>query len=232
MNIAICDDEIEETEHISALIEEYAQYKDYDIHCCQFNKGRDLLKEPKFDLYILDYKMDEMNGVDVAEALKEKFSRNITICYLTNYESAAEEVINHCIYADGFLRKPVDTVKLYEKLDRFYLTSFTDRLILKKGTELHTVYTGDVSYIEADGKRSVFHMVNGVQDFNYLISDMERMLEQGKSFVRVHRSFLVNMAYVASFNGRTVTLRDGTQLPLKNKNFRFIYRDFLFETKI
>ena len=231
MNIAICDDEVEETGRISALIEEYALCKDYDIHCRQFNKGSELLKAPKFDLYILDYKMDEMNGVEVAETLKEKFSRNVTICYLTNYESAAEEVINHHIYADGFLRKPVDTAKLYEKLDRFYLSSFTNRLLLKKGTELHTVYTGDISYIEADGKRSVFHLISGVQDFNYLLSDMERMLKQGGSFIRVHRSFLINMAYVSSFNSRTVTLRDGTQLPLKNKNFRAVYRDYLFETK-
>ncbi len=232
MNIAICDDEIAESGHIFALINEYAQKKDYDIHCRQFNKGSELLKAPKFDLYILDYKMDEMNGVEVAEALKEKFSRNITICYLTNYESAAEEVINHRIYADGFLRKPVDTAKLYEKLDRFYLTSFTNRLLLKKGTELCTVYTGDIRYIEADGKRSVFHTVDGVLDFNYLLSDMERMLQQGGSFIRVHRSFLINMAYVSSFNAKTVTLKDGTQFPLKNKTFRAVYRDFLFESKI
>lgn len=231
MNIAICDDEVEETGNISVLIKEYAQNKNYDIHCRQFNKGSELLNAPKFDLYILDYKMDEMNGVEVAETLKEKFSGNITICYLTNYESAAEEVINHHIYADGFLRKPVDTAKLYEKLDRFYLTSFTNRLLLKKNTELHTVYTGDISYIEADGKRSIFYLINGVQDFNYLLSDMERMLEQNGSFIRVHRSFIVNMAYVASFNSKTVTLRDGTQLPLKNKNFRSVYRDFLFESK-
>lgn len=231
MNIAICDDEIEETEHISALIEEYAQHKDYDIRCRQFNKGSELLKAPKFDLYILDYKMDEMNGIEAAQLLKEKFSGNVTVCYLTNYESAAEEVINHRIYADGFLRKPVDTAKLYEKLDRFYLTSFPDRLVLKKGSELHTVYTGDIIYIEACGKRSVFHTVNGILDFNYLLSDTEHMLEENGSFVRVHRSFLVNMAYVSSFNSKTVTLSDGTQLSLKNKSFRSVYRDYLFETK-
>ena len=230
MNIALCDDEVVETRQIAALIEAYALQKDYDIHCRQFNKGSDLLKAPKFDLYILDYKMDEMNGVEVAAALKEKYARGVTICYLTNYESAAGEVINHQIYADGFLRKPVDPAQLHEKIDRFYLASFTNRLLLKKGTQQHTVYTQDIRYIEADGKRSVLHMADGVQDFNYLISDMERMLQQGGAFIRVHRSFLVNMAHVASFNAKTVTLKDGTELPLKNKNFRAVYRDYLFES--
>ncbi len=230
MNIALCDDEVVETRRIAAMIEDYALRKDYDIHCKQFNKGSELLKAPKFDLYILDYKMDEMNGVEVAAALKEKYARGVTICYLTNYESAAGEVINHQIYADGFLRKPVSPVQLYEKIDRFYLASFTNRLLLKKGTQQHTVYTQDIVYIEADGKRSLFHMKDGVQDFNYMISDMERMLQQGGSFLRVTRSFLVNMAQVASFDAKTVTLKDGTELPLKNKNFRAVYRDYLFES--
>ena len=230
MNIALCDDEVFETRQLYALILDYAQKKDYDIYCTAFNKGSELLKAEKFDLYFLDYKMDEMNGVEVALALKEKFDRAVTICYLTNFEAAAGEVINHQIYADGFLRKPVVPEQLYEKIDRFYRATFTNRLLLKKGTQQHTVYTQDILYIEADGKRSLFHMKDGVQDFNYMISDMDRMLQHGGAFIRVHRSFLVNMAHVASFDAKTVTLKDGTELPLKNKNFRVVYRDFLFES--
>ncbi len=230
MNIALCDDEVFETQQMARLIESYALRKDYDIHCKQFNKGSDLIKAPKFDLYFLDYKMDEMDGVEVASALNEKYARGVTICYLTNYESAAGEVINHQIYADGFLRKPVDPEQLFEKLDRFYLASFTNRLLLKKGTQQHTVYTQDIVYIEADRKRSLFHMKDGVQDFNYMISDMEHMLQPGGAFIRIHRSFLVNMVHVASFDAKTVTMKDGTALPLKNKNFRAVYRDYLFES--
>ena len=229
MNIALCDDEVYETEHLCALIEAYAVRKDYDIRCTKFNKGSELLKAPRFDLYFLDYKMDEMNGVEVATALKGKYPRGVTICYLTNYESAAGEVINHQIYADGFLKKPVDPAQLYEKIDRFYLASSTNRLLLKKGTQQHAVYTQELLYIEADGKRSLLHMQDGVQEFNYMISDMDKMLMQSASFIRIHRSFLVNMAFVASFDAKNVTLKDGTVLPLKNKNFRAVYRDFLFQ---
>ena len=73
MHIALCDDEVYETDHLCALIEAYAIQKDYDIRCTKFNSGKDLLKADKFDLYFLDYKMDDMNGVEVALALKEKF---------------------------------------------------------------------------------------------------------------------------------------------------------------
>ena len=232
MNIALCDDEIAQTEQIAALIDAYAVQKDFDIHCQQFHKGSELLAAPKFDLYILDYKMDEMNGVEVAQALKERFSRGVTICYLTNYESAAGEVINHQIYADGFLKKPVEPEQLYEKISRFYLSSFTNRLLLKKGTQLYTIHTSDIRYIEADGKRSLFYTANGKQDFNYLLSDMEHMLRANGSFFRVHRSYLINMAYVASFNAKTVTLKDGTLLPIKDKTFRDAYRDYLFDAKL
>lgn len=231
MNIALCDDEVYETENLYRLIIDYAQKKDYDIHCTKYNSGRELLKADKYDLYFLDYKMDEMDGIEVALALKEKFSRAVTICYLTNFETAAGEVINHQIFAEGFLKKPVDPALLYQKLDRFYLASTTNRLLLKRGTQQHTVYTQDICYIEADGKRSLLHMTDGVQEFNYMISDMEKLLVQCEQFIRIHRSFIISMAYVASFDAKNVILKDGTSLPLKNKNFRAAYRDYLFSAQ-
>ncbi|MBR3553885.1 MAG: response regulator transcription factor [Clostridia bacterium] len=231
MNIAICDDEVFETEQLSALIDTYAMRRDYDIHCKCFHTGSDLLQEEKFDLYFLDYMIGDMNGVEVALALKAKFAQAVTICYLTNFESAATEVINHQVYADGFLKKPVDPQLLYEKLDRFYRDSFSSRVILKKGNKQQTVYTQEIMYIEADGKRSLLHTADEVLDFNYLLSEMERLFAPSNSFVRVHRSYMVNLSYVSSFDAKSLTLRGGITLPLKNKNFRAIYRDYLFSSQ-
>lgn len=231
MNIAICDDEIFETEQLCALIDAYARQRDYDIHCKQFHSGAQLLQEEKFDLYFLDYMIGDMNGVELALALRTKFSQAVTICYLTNFESAATEVINHQVYADGFLKKPVEKALLYEKLDLFCRESMTRRVLLKKGTRQQTVYLQEIIYIEADGKRSLLHTATGVQDFNYLLSEIEALFAPSKCFVRVHRSYMVNLAFVTSFDAKSVTLRGGITLPLKNKNFRAIYRDYLFSTQ-
>lgn len=231
MNIAICDDEIFETEHLERLINDYALQRDYDLHCRRFTSGAELLlQEEKFDLYFLDYKMGEMNGVELAQSLKEKFHRSVTVCFLTNYEAAALEVINNRVYADGFLKKPVDPVLLYDKLEQFYRASFSGRLELKKGKGYQTVYTQDVLYIEADGKRSIFHFDDHAESYNYLLTKLETDVLHNVCFYRIHRSFIVNLQYVARYDSKHVTLIDGTILPLKTRNFRDVYRDFLFQS--
>lgn len=231
MNIAICDDEIFETEHLEQLINTYAQQRDYDLHCRRFTSGAALLgQEEKFDLYFLDYKMGEMNGVELAQSLKEKFHRSVTVCFLTNYEAAALEVINNRVYADGFLKKPVEPKLLYDKLEQFYRASFSGRLELKKGKGYQTVYAQDVLYIEADGKRSTFHFADHTESYNYLLTKLESEVLHNVCFYRIHRSFIVNLQYVLRYDSKTVTLTDGTVLPLKTRNFRDVYRDFLFQS--
>ena len=167
MRIAICDDEAHETVHLEQLIAAYAFNHDYDLQCERFTDGRDLLQREKFDLYFLDFYMAPMDGIAVAQALKEKFSHAVTVCYLTSYEGAAMQIINHRIYADGFLKKPVDPVLLEEKLDQFYRMSFFKRLELRNGKRFDTVYTQDILYVEAANKQVLFHMANGTAAYHY-----------------------------------------------------------------
>ena len=228
MRIALCDDEARENEHLAALIDAYARKMNYDIHCEAFTDGKTLLQQPKFDLYFLDFKMDGMDGIAVANALKEKFNQAVTICYLTNYESAAAEIINHRIYADGFLKKPVEGKLLEEKIDQFYRLSFFTRYELKKGGTYQTVYAQDILYAEADGKKTKIHFFDRTETFNYLLSEMEEMLGTGGLFCRIHRSFLVNLMHVEKYDSRCVTLKNGVVLPLKTRGFKEQYQSFIF----
>ena len=226
MRIAICDDELQETLHLEQLIKTYAFRHDYDLQCERFTDGRDLLQREKFDLYFLDFYMDPMDGIAVAQALKEQFSHAVTVCYLTSYEGAAMQIINHRIYADGFLKKPVDPVLLEEKLDQFYRMSFFKRLELRQGKRFDTVYTQDILYVEAANKQILLHLANGTAAYHYTMGEIEAML--GKRFFRIQRSFLVNLQHVASYTAKTVTMKNGDVLSLKNKGFAESYHNYMF----
>ena len=226
MRIAICDDELQETLHLEQLIKAYAFQHDYDLQCERFTDGRDLLQREKFDLYFLDFYMEPMDGIAVAQALKEKFSHAVTVCYLTSYEGAAMQIINHRIYADGFLKKPVDPVLLEEKLDQFYRMSFFKRLELRSGKRFDTVYTQDILYVEAANKQVLFHMANGTVAYHYTMGEIEAMI--GDRFSRIQRSYLINLQYVASYTAKTVTMQNGDVLSLKNKGFADAYHNYMF----
>lgn len=228
MKIAICDDEACENTNLRALIEDYAAQKDYDIRVDDFTDGRELLRKQRYDLYFLDFKMDGMDGISVAKGLKETFHHAVTICYLTNYDGAAEEIINHRIYADGFLRKPVERQKLYEKLDLFYKMSYFTRIELKRGAGFETFYAQESQYAEADGKRVILHLSDRDESFNYLLRDLETLLEDCGLFYRIHRSYLVNMLHVKRYDSARVILKSGVELPLKDRDFQRNYQNFIF----
>ena len=228
MRIAICDDEAHETVHLEQLIAAYAFKHDYDLQCERFTDGRDLLEREKFDLYFLDFRMEGMDGIAVAQALKKKYSQAVTICYLTNYAAAAADVINHRIYADGFLQKPVEARLLAEKLDQFYGMSFFQRFELRRGANFQTVYAQDILYVEADDKRVKLHLFDRVEHYNYLLREIEKVLESSGVFYRVSRSFLVNMQYVDRYDAKRVTMKNGDELPLKDKGFQQAYHAYMF----
>ncbi|MBR5411035.1 MAG: response regulator transcription factor [Clostridia bacterium] len=227
MRIAICDDEARETENLARMIEQYAFDRDVELTCDRYTDGRALLGQDKYDLYFLDYRMDGMDGIEVAKALKERFSHAVTICYLTNYDAAAAEIINQGIHADGFLKKPLDARQLADKLDQFYRLSFFHRFELKKGKRFQTVYTQDILYAEADDKQVILHMWSGNETFHYLLRDLEALLPQGL-FFRVQRSYLVNLQYVDSYDAKSVRLVNGDELPLKAKDFQQAYHRYMF----
>ena len=230
MRIACLDDESRENDNLCGLIEDYAQKKNYDIRCSKFTSGKELLRQDRFDLYFLDFLMDEMDGIAVAKALKEKFSGAVTVCYLTNFEDAASRIINNQIYADGFLKKPVAPEELYEKLDKFYKTSSLSRLEFKTGRGFQTVYAGEIVYVEAQGKQSLIHMTNGRETaVSHMLSEMETLLGSCRCFYRVHRSYIVNLGFVESYDVRGVRLSGGVSLPLKARDFQKVYRNYIFE---
>ncbi len=227
MKIALCDDEPKETELLSRLIEDYALQRNYDIRCDRYSDGRDLLRQERYDLYFLDFRMDEMDGIAVAKALKEKFGGAVTICYLTNYDAAAAQIINQGVHADGFLRKPADREELARKLDQFYHTSFFDRFELRKGKSFRTLYAQDILYIEANDKQVLIHTWDDTESYNYLISEIEKLLPP-KLFFRIQRSFIINFQYVYSYDAKSVTMRNGDTLSLKAKDFQKAYHEFMF----
>lgn len=233
MRIALCDDESRINSEMEKLISEYSFENDVDMVCEKYTSGEELLKADRYDLYFLDYMMDGLNGVQTARRLFEKFNNSVTVCFLTSYETAAGEVINNRVYADGFLTKPVDREKLFDKLGQLCGASYFNRIVIKSGSGIEVIYPGDIIYVEAMKKNTVVHMRDEDREYTGLLSDFESKYLSPKLFFRIHRSFIINMTYVSSFNSRILTLKNGTELPLKRKKeFEKAYDEFNYSINL
>lgn len=88
---------------------------------------------------------------------------------------------------------------------------------MRDGAQLHYLDPHGILYVEALGKRCVVHQVDGALPLNTLLSEAESQLPG--TFVRTHRSYLVNVEHVASIERCRITLSDGTKLPIPKQRF-------------
>ena len=91
------------------------------------------------------------------------------------------------------------------------------RIIMRDGTQLHYLDPHGILYVEALGKHCTVHQINGTLPLNTLLSEAESQLPG--TFVRTHRSYLVNAEHVMSIERYQLTLSDGTKLPVPKQRY-------------
>ena len=77
------------------------------------------LREAKFDVAVLDLKMEDMDGIEVLKILK-KMAPNIAVIMLTGHGSARAAREGIQFGAFDYLTKPCDFEKLVEKINVAY----------------------------------------------------------------------------------------------------------------
>ena len=106
INILIVDDSISNLVYVEALLESI--YPNYNV--VKAHNGKEALQtvaKEKIDLIILDIEMPEMNGFQVAKALKsDESTRDIPVVFLTAHTKLRTKGLE--IGAVDYLTKPID----------------------------------------------------------------------------------------------------------------------------
>jgi two-component system, OmpR family, response regulator len=74
-----------------------------------------LVQEVKFDLFILDVRLPDGNGVDLCREIRE-LQPNIPVLYYSAYASDEEQEAALSVCGDAYLKKPVSMRKLEQTI--------------------------------------------------------------------------------------------------------------------
>lgn len=99
-------------------------------------------------------------------------------------------------------RKQVDELKVLNQKLSNYKNQF---LLFKKGANKHKVFLTDIVYLES--LKNNIKVVTLDQEYIFYgsISNLEKILKD-KQFLRIHRSFIININYVKSFSSTHVNV--------------------------
>ena len=85
-----------------------------------------------------------------------------------------------------------------------------------------------IEVVEINNKTLQFHLSNGsIKSVNGKLSDYEDFLLQRKEFIKVHRSYIVNMNLMQSFSNQSFLSLSGLSIPISRNVLRDVKETYV-----
>lgn len=214
LRIAVCEDNKSDLSYIERVITQMISIKiDLDV----FMKGKELLKtvqeEGKYDVYLLDIKLPDINGIEVAKAIR-KDDFTALLVFITSHKEYVFEAFD-CV-AFNYLLKPVAKEKIEEvlyKADRYFQKN--EQMFCYQFNKAHyRILCKDILYFSKAGRRTDIHTLEGIRSCNMTVGNILKAAKE-KSFIQISRSCVVNLRYVEKVSGYNIFV-DGNKLHIGN----------------
>jgi DNA-binding LytR/AlgR family response regulator len=202
IQIAVCDDSIDELSNMVQLINQYKGEKNFNCQYAVFPNGFELIsaleKGKRFDIYCLDIIMPGFMGIDVAKEIRG-FDKTAPIIFFTSSTEFALE--SYSVKAINYVLKPVSKEKFFftfdEVLEQIKAEKDKDVLIVKSNEGIQRILISNLAYAEVMGRNVLYHLCSGkvIQCTEPFSSACDTLIKYG-CFMKPHRSYLVNMQYV------------------------------------
>jgi len=194
-----------------------------------FKSGQllDAARAERFTLYLLDVLMPGMTGMDAAREIRS-FDAAADIIFLTTSPGFAYE--SYGVRAAEYLLKPINAKLLYPVLDKLYLRDQKpqDGLTVKSNGMLVRLPFSQLSYVEVNGKHLFFNMADGtVYEVAASMREYEGALLARPEFMRVHRSYIVNMLQAEKLSPAGVITFSGHNVPVSRLLYGQLQKDYL-----
>ncbi len=233
IKIAICDDKQDQRINILNLLSKYLDINSLTAKIDQYESGEELLNVDisTYNLIVLDIFMGELNGIQTAEAIREKNNTVQIIFCSTSREFAAD---SYDVAALHYLIKPINEQKLFGALNVFFTAYNKCKTVTYKSNRLdETIFASDILYLES-GKnhKTIIHTANEEIITRTTVNEILAQV-QTENFVSPIRYAIVNMAAVAALPTDVLILTDGTQIPIareKRAEIKKLYTSYKMRT--
>jgi two-component system LytT family response regulator len=187
------------------------------------------------DLILLDVQMPKLDGFEVLELI----GGDVPVVFVTAYDEFALKAFE--VHAVDYLLKPFSRERLASALERARSRrerpepvvlrasarppgTSLDRVVIRDGAQVHVVGVDTIDYVEAQDDYVAIRSAGRALLKEQTLGDLEGQLD-GRRFVRIHRSYLLNIDRLARVepyakDSRIAILKDGTKLPVSRAGYQ------------
>jgi len=235
LRAAIVDDE----DLARSLLREYINASpdiEIIVECANGFEAVKAISEQKPDLVFLDVQMPKLDGFEVLQLIPAE----VAVVFVTAFDQYAMKAFD--AHAVDYLLKPFSLDRFQKALERARQRlgekapppvelaaaarppqQYLPRLVVKDGARVHVIPVDRLDYAEAQDDYVALHSQGKTYLKQQTISSLESALDPEK-FVRIHRSFIVNLERVARIepyakDSRVAVLSDGTQIQVSRAGY-------------
>lgn len=220
-SIHIVDDEHSGRTALKVLLEKsfWAHIESF-TYSHTFEEAKEKLQSNKYDILFLDI---NLKGISAFE-LMTFIPIATKVVFVTAYSEFMLKALRNNAF--DYLVKPIKEDELTQCLNRLQkeLTLGSDErclLIKQRGITMLCKHS-DIFYIEGDGPYSIIFMQKETITTARTLKSLEP--ELGIGFIRIHKSYLVNKAFIKGYNKDNLILKNEQSLPVSRtglKKFNF-----------
>ena len=236
LRVVIVDDE--EPARL-ALLDALSRVPDVTVigQCQNGFEAVKVVTETQPDAMLLDVQMPKLDGFDVLELV----GRDVPVVFVTAHDEFAIRAFD--VHAVDYLLKPVSPERLQKALDRVRERGRSagpdaravratarpsdgtlERVVIRDGAQVHVIPVEKIDYVEAQDDYVGFRTGGKLLLKEQTMADVESALD-AKRFVRIHRSYLLNVERLARVelyakDSRVAILADGTKLPVSRSGYQ------------
>jgi len=182
-----------------------------------------ILESEFIDAIFVDINMPDLNGMDFVRSLQAPPLVVFTTAYseyaIEGFKVSALDYLLKPFGMDDFMRAANKVKRQYELLRGGIAPTGQDdsngTIFVKSDYKTIKIETADISYVEGMGEYLRIHLENRQKPVTTLLAmkKMEERLPQDR-FMRIHRSYIVNVKKIQEVNKNRVVMDDGTALPV------------------
>jgi two-component system LytT family response regulator len=209
MNCLIVDDHVIARSTVSHLLQLDPSLK-LIAECESAAEAYRNLAIHKIDLLLLDIEMPGISGIELVKGLGEKRPLIIFISAKKDYAAAAFD-----LNVVDFITKPITPARFLKAINKakeifnlstmFLSNSQDDFVFIRDSGVIRRIKLDDVNYLEAQGDYVKIYMNAKTHSVHSSLKSIEDKLP-GKIFIRVHRSFIVNVGKIDTVEGSTLII--------------------------
>ena len=233
IRVLAIDDEPLALQQLAAYIKKIP-FLELVTECQSAIEAKEILNNENIDAIFCDINMPDLNGMDFVKSL----STPPLIVFTTAYSEYAVEGFK--VDAVDYLLKPfgLDDFKraanrLQERLEvrqqepaTTIVSSEDDSIFVKTDYRVVKIAISDIRYIEGMSEYLKIHLESLPKPIVTLLS-MKKMEEFLPShFMRIHRSYIINLKKIQEVNKNRVIMDSETYLPIGD-NYKDAFNDYL-----